>query len=233
MKCFYTLFVFLLAVLLGGCAQQGFSSFHYTEPQLKHLSNSKVVNLPFAQAWRELIVQLEKKECVIITNIDKDNRIITASFLMKVPQNYVDCGIVRRTTVRDDAVQRYCYSAAQSTSYTLEGDASDWVEYKDKYIRDNTLSGTIQLHLAPLNKSQTSYVVNVQYVLDTKQTHTAIKAQVGNPSAKSNISSNQMCFSEEFSTNNPISINAQDGMDIINMCCGSTGELERELLELL
>lgn len=229
----YTLLMLLLTVLLSGCAQQGYSSFNYTEPQLRLLTNKKVVNLSVAQAWKELIAQLQKKECVVITNIDKKKRIITASFLKKVPQKYVDCGIVSRTTIRDDVLRRYRYSVAQSTSYILEGDASDWIEYKDKYIRNNTLSGTIKLHLSSLNKRQTSYVVSVRYVLETKQTHTTIKVQVGNPSARSNISSKRINYSEEFSTNNPINKKVQDGMDIIDMCCGSTGELERELLGLL
>lgn len=141
--------------------------------------------------------------------------------------------MITRTTIRDDVIRRYCYPVAQSTSYILEGDASDWVEYKDEYVQKNMLSGTIKLHLEPINKRQTEYVVAVRYVLVTKQSHTVVKVPVNNPLGRDNMAWKQTTSSKVFWTNKPLLKTIQDGMNVIDICCGSTGKLERDFLELL
>lgn len=73
MKRSYSLFVLLLTVLLVGCVKKGNSFFSYSEPQLNHVATKKVVNLPFTQAWYELIAQLKNKRVynllVLILNL--------------------------------------------------------------------------------------------------------------------------------------------------------------------
>lgn len=146
---FLSLFVFL-----NGCAT---SSVKYTAPSEKEVINEVVINEKFDVVWNRLVRKLSS-DFFVINNIEKDSRIINASFSSNSPAQYIDCGISVRKFSNARGDNTYVYNPAESTRYTTTQGG-----HLINVNRASKLKGRVNIYVAPV-LDKTTVSVNAKYV---------------------------------------------------------------------
>ena len=195
----------ILIVLLAGCA----GKVTYTPPgEAGSIRNTRTVQMPDAQVWSNLVRGLSKK-FFVINNMDKSSGLINLSYSGD-PSKYVDCGQMNSFVENARGKRSYIFDAASRHEIyetLLNGTLLNW----DRTVG---LEGRMNVLLTPLTTGSTRVRVNVRYIL---QLHAVASTPMGQVVGN---------FSKTitFDTGSP-----GRGIEIT---CQSTGELEREVLDL-
>ncbi|MEO6597464.1 MAG: hypothetical protein ABIP94_22195, partial [Planctomycetota bacterium] len=105
-----------LVCLVQACASVGVASFTHTAAKERTIDNEKVVAIPFDRAWDRLVRELASR-FYVINNIDKESRLINASFSSDRPEEYVTGGSTERVYERNGVKERVVYDPAASSSF--------------------------------------------------------------------------------------------------------------------
>ena len=201
-----------VATLLSGCASVKTS---YAPPDKHKVVTNKVVNTEFDAAWNTFVKELSGS-FFVVNNIDKNSRFINISFSSNEPGKYVDCG--RVTNQVENAHSSYNtgpYYPVKAAVITEIASSRDGIPLPVRIQTRPQLEGRINVYMAP-EQGKTEAKVTVRYVFNMmKRPSEPIPASfqwLPNP------------VTESFNSNT-----GSNG----DLTCVATGELERELLDMI
>ena len=208
MKQYVTLAVLVATLLtfIPGCATVGVGSFSYESPTPQEVENEVFVSMPFAQAWDKLVKELAT-QFYVINNIDKESRLINASFSSDRPEDYVTGGTTTREFQRNGNVERFSYDPAASSSYKT---GWKWGQYNNlpstgTFFRQTSLEGRANIYVAPEGDG-TRVTVNCRYILALDVTGTFVAEDAfGNPVQSGTVPSSSATAS--LNTDTPVRVN--------------------------
>ncbi len=203
----------VVAALTCGCV----ATTKYTEPTEAAVANVKTVERPRAQVWDAVVPELAKS-FFVINNVDRSSGLINVSYSGN-PRSYVDCGrvVIENATPQRPRVE--FDGAAPSVTYEAIVPAGLLVA-RGTMQRSMALEGRVNLVLEEDGPTRTRVTANVQYVLSRRLTATG---QYGGSSQQVDTASFTSRSVGEFA-----SAGSQPPLR-----CRSTGEIERQVLELV
>ena len=227
--------VFLLLVGIGalfGCATPGRSSHTLEQASGYTLKMEKIVNRPLNQVWDELVKHLSKSSFVINT-LEKESRIIQASFYSDTPEKFVDCGKTRRTYARGTETQEYIYEIAGSSSYKTASSTGESGRFPVTSLvhRKTSLDGRMRIQASP-DKAGTIVTVSARYVLTASVTGSyVVENAYGGQKESGNIP--PMTYTCGFNADQPNTCNWASGQQAGSVTCQSKGVLEARILSYI
>jgi len=221
-----------LGLLVTGCATVGVGSYSYEDPTPLEIENEVFVPMPFEQAWDKLVKELAT-QFYVINNIDKESRLINASFSSDRPEQYVTGGTTNREFRRKGAVELFSYDPAASSSYKT---GWKWGQYNNlpstgTFLRRTSLEGRANIYVAPEGEG-TRVTVNCRYVLTVDVTGTFVAENaLGTPVQQGAVPSSSATAS--LSTNAPVRVNWGSPAEPSWVTFRSTGKFEKDILSIL
>lgn len=222
--------VLILLIVLSGCAYQGTGTSVYTPGIQTVIKNELVVEKPHTEVWIALLGELAK-DVYVIKDIDTENRIITLSYSMSDPGDYVDCGRVQRTYEAGELVDNYEYDVAHGRSkykVPMSDPESDNKHREYGILKNNsTLKGLIHIHVEPsyVDQNKTTVVVVVDYVMTTTTTGIMYSENIWGHTVSSKEIPEKTSLVAEFDT--------KSIFDSGSIKCCPTGTLESEILDVI
>lgn len=162
----------VLALVFAICAGCGTIQRNTTPPPDYQAEDSRVFNQPYEKVW-QAVVQSVGSSFFILDNIQKDSGILTLSFSVQDPNEYIDCGIMN--------TQGTGLYSSRSISIPWAS-AGPYVEPNPhptlgviNLVHSNTLSGKVNILVQKLGAKQTKVSIKTRYVL----VHTGIVQETG------------------------------------------------------
>ncbi|MCF7897750.1 MAG: hypothetical protein K9L87_03265 [Candidatus Omnitrophica bacterium] len=228
--------IYLLALVLvfSGCAKVGTSTFKYTKPDFKRVTNSTIIDKPFSKVWDKLVEKLSES-FFVINNIDKDSRIINVSFSTSQPEEYIDCGNTSRTFERGKQFHSYNYNVAEPSSFKMTGGTPNNTAFEITHVinRKPSLEGRVNIYVAPQDKNSTKVLVNTRYIFNVDARGQTLFISPISKQTTSRQPIPPLSNSLSFTTNQK---NSKDWGEVGNhvyVTCQSTGELENQILNFI
>ncbi len=217
---------------LAGCATQGISTVHVTEPSKPAFSYEKTFDRPQGDVWDKLVKNIAKS-FFVINNIDKESRIINLSYSSNRPQDYVDCGRTKRTFSEGKTNESYEYGVTDNlVTFKVAPTSQPDLRFIQvgTIIRNTSLDGRANVYVAP-EKAGTVVSVNAKSIVKiTTQgeilTTNLLGAVIRRDALPSGIS--EVTGITKGGTENTIS----DSTRFAKILCYSTGKLEQDILDL-
>lgn len=203
-------------VFLSGCASTQTS---YTPPTNTQVQTEKVLPLAFDEAWDKYVAELSKS-FFVINNISKESRIINVSFSTNDPGEFIDCGATTRKTVHPAIGEKVFYYRVADDSTYLYGVKGTNVLWRVNRVTN--LKGRANIYMAPQGGG-TLIRANAKYVWTVD---IAASANVGG-SSKDSLT---LDFSSQEAASRP-QVDSEGNQS--TLVCGSSGILERRLLDLI
>lgn len=205
----------LLAIgALSGCA----GKVDYVRPTVQPSTsmNSKIIDKPMATVWKAALPELGK-QFFVINNLDKSSGLINVSYTGD-PEKYVDCGRITSYVMNARGKRTYDFPGARAQqSYEVMEPANGLFVIERKM----SLDGRVNLVFEEVTPNQTRVTANTRYVV---QRDLSIRNAASNfPQARSDTIS----FNSGAGASFPFS---SDGKATE---CVPTGELEREILQVI
>lgn len=201
--------VVMVTLVLAACSGQ----FAYAPPApVVPTVNSVVINRPRDEVWKGVVPHLAQS-FFVINNLDLASGLMNVSYSGD-PERFVDCGRITSHVSNLAGPRTYDFPAARASQ------AYEVMQNDKLYRIERTLSldGRTNIVFEEVNSTTTRVTVNVRYVL-TKQSHVQ-QAGTGTPQD----------FAETISFNSGQS-------DVFRRSqittCRPTGELERQVLDLI
>jgi hypothetical protein len=223
------LFVTMM-ILISGCVTPAVNTFSYIKHDPKMIANEIIVNQPYSQVWDKLVKELSKNPFYIITNIDKESRVIGISFSSQIPSEFVDCGQSHRSYKHGDELENYDYNVADSSTFKYAGDPSGPILYYVNLRRTTSLEGHSNIYFSPVENdlAKTSVTVNTRYILTIEVEGDRYTGNMPTPYMQAQTPNKKGVIS--FNTNHPTERDLGDGFKI---SCFADGKLEQDVLQLL
>lgn len=214
-----------LSVFLSGCAGRFVASIDQLSPP-NNLKPNQVekINKSFEAVWNDLVRQMSGR-FFVINNIDKESRIINASFYLDGDiSEYVDCGESEaRLTDANGAshVQRFSYARPSEMKVASWLDLAWGVGFVVRTTKPS-MEGRFNVYVAPIDGTKQSEIrVSARYVLSIRMEH-----RITQPTESGvrgfglkRVNTEIVSFSSGGRSNHEIE-------------CSSTGALEREIVKL-
>jgi len=215
--------VVLMAALifcLGGCAVPKKSTLGYVLPDLEDFpENTVIVDTSFDDCWKTLIAGLSS-EFFVINNVEKASGLITMDFYTDSPEDYIDCGVSKRSY---DGVDQ-TYQTAGDAIYKEDTRVAGGVN-RATIRRETTLNGKINVHVSEMADG-VKVSVNVRYVWTLVRSGTYYYDDGMNFPVHQQMIPDRS--SKVFNTN---SVSKKDSPG--DLCCHSTGVLEGMILDIV
>jgi hypothetical protein len=209
-------------VFVGGCATPATNTYDYRASELVRVENEVTIQREFETVWSDLVRQLAKG-FYVVNNIEKESRLINVSFTSSTPEDYLNCGVMKRTFQRGKETETIEYNVAADSTYRYGRgkDPTGVNAIVGTVERKTSLDGRMNIYVAPSDIG-TQVSVNVRYVLtmNTSGVENAIgiydQVVASQPIPPGSIT-------HSFNTNQP-NQNAE------GISCFSKGVLENEVL---
>ena len=147
-----------------GCGSK--TNVSYAPPTQAHQAeNTMVYNSNINRVWDAAIKSIGEK-FFVLDNIAKDSRIITLSFSVNDPSNYIDCGNVTVETSGMTNSGTWTYAGAQPNAKYFLGDPN--TPHPQPVNRTARLEGKANIIFSEEGPNRTRVIVNVRYVMMTK-----------------------------------------------------------------
>lgn len=202
--------IIALLSICSGCATV--TSSHIA-PTSSKIETSKIVPTEFEIVWNGLVRELSGS-FFMVNNIDKNSRFINISFSTDSPSKYVNCGKIELKPAGTINAKSIIWVPTITSTIQEVGLAGEYqIPVLVSVLTKPRLEGRINLYLAPQSEKVTEARVAVRYIFSiSKKLEQPMRVFWTNDST-----------TESFTTNE-----ASD-----NWKCVATGELERELLNLV
>lgn len=149
----------------AGCSAKLETTFE--PPQEYPIDNSRIFNASYDVVWKATIDSVGSS-FFVLENIEKDSGILSLSFSVKKPSDYVDCGVVSQKG------KDYYGKEYQTTFLGAETPVKRMIVLPDRQMwpvyREITLSGKANILVQALSKNTTKVSINTRYVLDLVNT---------------------------------------------------------------
>ncbi|MCH5276368.1 MAG: hypothetical protein J1E80_00875 [Desulfovibrionaceae bacterium] len=215
MKNLYWLVLSAVMILGTGCS--GNIQTTITPPGDYAINNSRTFDAPYDKVWDAAISSVGES-FFVLENITRDSGIISITFLSKLPNNYIDCGIITDSGQLYGGKKHYLSFPGAETPVKriliFNAQNSSTVRYV-------YLTGKINLIFKEKSKNSTEVKVNTLYIVDI--THEKSYIALGGP-----LSGTMQSITTEHKTTftaNEIGI-FSDGVQ-----CRSRFTLEQQLLD--
>jgi hypothetical protein len=203
----------LSVAFLAGCA----GKVDYVRPSLAVIqgSNVKVIDRPREAVWTASIPEIGK-QYFVINNIDKASGLINVSYSGD-PERFIDCGLITS----------YVKNARGERTYTFRGEKAqqnyEIMNEQGLFFLDRrmALEGRINLVFEEVSPSSTRVTANTRYVVN--RTHHVRSA--------ANNATNSRTDTINFNSAGRASFPPNARGEATE--CAATGQLEKELLELI
>jgi hypothetical protein len=227
----------LVAFAGGGCggSDRSLESTARYEPPNEHpVVVETVVDLPFEEAWDELIRRLsegsfqisalEKVSRFVAVDLHRSSDLAAAS---DQPARYVDCGRTLRTFSREGEIERLDYAVADSSQHR-EVDLIDGAFRVSEVLRRVGFQARVNIYLQPEGLQRTRISLNTRYTLEIEVSGTAQFVPMDDELASGPpLSFGPRRESIRFTTFQP-GRDARSG----ELVCRATGALEHSLIAL-
>lgn len=225
-----TLAILSLAAI-PACATSGVSSYESDPADLVSVENEILLAEPFGVVWDRLVGRLASS-FFVINNIERESRLINASFSSQSPEEFVDCGETTRIYERGDEKTEYTYPVAASSSFRMAATAGNLNQFPVTYFvnRSTELDGRLNIYVAPTDADSTRVTVNARYVLTVSVTgEYVVENAFGTPRERGTMTPTDLTAS--FSTNEPSQTNFGTPAEPDMITCGSRGVLEEQIID--
>jgi hypothetical protein len=210
------------------------STAHYEPPSEHAVVVETVVDLPFDEAWNELIRRVSAASYEIAT-LEKASHFLAIDLRRSSdlasptdrPGRYVDCGRTLRTFTDGEDVERFEYAVADSSRHREVDVVKDGFRVSE-VLRQVDLEARVNIYLQPEGEKRTRITLNTRYDIDIEVSGNAEvfpmdSALPGGPT----ISFGPRRESIRFTTFQPGHDSRSGGL-----VCRATGELEHALIAL-
>jgi hypothetical protein len=223
-----------LFVACGGSDRSLESSVHYEPPSEHAVVVETVVDLPFEEAWNELIRRLSE-ESFQISTLEKASRFVAVDLRSSSdlaspgdrPGRYVDCGRTVRTFTSGGEVERFEYAVSDSSRHR-EVDVVDGGFRVSEVLRRVGLEARVNIYLQPEGPRRTRITLNTRYVVAIEVSGDAeVVPSDGDLANGPAVAFGPRIESIRFTTFQP----GQDSRSG-ELVCRATGELEHSLIAL-
>ena len=210
--------LFIVLMLISGCATAPKSTNLMTHPKLEVIQNERSFNIPYDEVWQYLVSSLSKS-FFVINNISKESNFISVSFSAQDAENYVDCGT--RTTTYEGNTNTY--EVAGTGFFKIARQAGSNAFYVDNIKSDAELEGRINVYVAPLEHGakvsvNVKYIVTVSFSGTTETFAGALLVSHG---------------TQEFQFSSKVSFNTNQKGEEGKTTCVSNGRLETMILDMV
>ena len=224
--------VFLVSC--GGSDRTIESTVRYELPMEHRIVVETVVDLPFDDAWNDLIRRLSESSFRVST-LEKASRFVAVELLRSSdlaasanrPARYVDCGRTLRTFSDGEETERFDYAVAQS-SHHREVDLVEGGYRVSDVDRRVELEARTTLYLQPEGKRRTRITLKTRYEVKIQISGSAsfVSTDSGDPGGPGEAFGPRT-ESIRFTTFQPGRDQRRGGLT-----CRATGDLEHALIAL-
>ena len=133
-----------------------------TPPSEHAVVNSRTFNAPYDKVWKATITSIGES-FFVLENIEKDSGILSLSFSVKKPNDYIDCGSISES---GNLNLREKYS---NFFLGAETPVKRFVEFNGQAVpcyREIFLSGKSNIIVERTGKNSTNVKVNTRYIVD-------------------------------------------------------------------
>lgn len=147
--------ILAFTVALNGCASR--TLYNGIPPGIYEKANSRTYNADINRVWAAAIASIGA-DFYVIDNISKESGIITLTFSVDEPADYIDCGIAEYSN--DGQVQRIQKAKKRSTFLFGTGGAAPQMAKGSAQ-----LEGKANIIFIENEKGKTTVTVNVKYIV--------------------------------------------------------------------
>ena len=162
MRKFLLILCIVAMVGLSGCASK--STYDYSQPTVDtKKQNSRVFNKPLAMVWDAAIKSIGE-DFFVLDNIEKDSKIITLSYSVDNPANYIDCGTVTVTT-SGGASGNGAFTHGYADRFVSYNHGEGLYPHPSSIARKAALDGKANIIFTEEGPNQTRVTINARYIL--------------------------------------------------------------------
>lgn len=207
----------ITAIVLAFCVSCATGKYQINPPKERLNVNYTVVEKDMGSVWQAAIPRLGK-HFYVINNMDKSSGFMNLSFSTD-PAGYVDCGVLESTVKYGGKPRSYSVDLSKSTNFYEIADGGHLVKF-DRKLR---LEGKINLIFESLDKNKTKVTANTNYTVS--RTVATVSSQ---------LDGNFNPIHTQYADNTGFTTNTKGYFPTGGQSyCVSTGELERNLIELI
>lgn len=162
-----------MGLVACGSGERSYESTTTYAPPIEHrVVVETMVDMPFDQAWNDLIRRLSESPYRVAT-LEKASRLVVVELnrssdlaeSANTPSRYVDCGKTQRRFVSEEKVEIFEYLAAESSHYreSAEEEGAFRISEVDRRV---DLNARATLYLQPEGKRRTRVTVNTRYEIE-------------------------------------------------------------------
>lgn len=153
--------IFILSnLMIVGCAAK--TDVAYTQPKPQNEKNTRVYNGNIERVW-DATISAVGESFFVIDNIERDSKIITLSFSVQDPNEYIDCGTL--TVTNSGGMSGKGATSIQGAQATATYLVSDGSPHPKPALRTTALSGKANIILSKEGANSTKVKVMSRYVL--------------------------------------------------------------------
>jgi hypothetical protein len=160
-------FAIILAVVacfvMIGCGAK--TDYSYMPAIQYSQENTMVYDSNINKVWDAAIKSIGEK-FFVLDNIEKDSKIITLSYVIDNPENYIDCGKMTVETKGMSNSGTYTFAGAQALATYYVGGPDN--PHPQIVKRTTRLEGKANIIFSEEGKDKTKVVINARYVLSSK-----------------------------------------------------------------
>jgi hypothetical protein len=224
--------VIIGSISLSGCATNGISTKDRTEPTQPAFAYEKTFSKSQGEVWDKLVKNMAKS-FFVINNIDKESRIINLSYSSNRPQDYVDCGRMKRTYSDAKTTESYEYGITDSqVTFKTAPDTQQDPRFSQvgTILRSASLDGRANVYVAP-NGSGTIVSVNAKSIVKiTTNGEVVTRNLIGTVMARSALPAGSVEVTAVTKGSTQNTVVSGTAAEIVT--CYSTGRLEKDILDL-
>ena len=145
----------LLAFTATGCASQ--TSLSYLDPTPQEAANTQIFGADINKVWDAAIKSIGE-QFFVLDNIEKDSKIITLSFSVDNPEEYIDCGLLTydNSGGMSGNGQTSFAGAAKYATFLR----SDGTPHPKLFERRTKLEGKVNIIFSTEGKNKTRAIIN-------------------------------------------------------------------------
>ena len=152
--------IILSSLMFVGCASK--TDISYTPPQTNVEKNTRIFNGNIEKVW-DATIKAVGESFFVIDNIERDSKIITLSFSVQNPNDFIDCGIINITN--SSGMSGRGTTSIQGAQATATYLATDGTPHPKPTLRTTTLSGKSNIILSREGSNSTNVKVVTRYAL--------------------------------------------------------------------
>ena len=214
--------VALVMALGAGCGAKINTTI--TPPSEHAVANSRTFNVSYDKVWKATVTSIGES-FFVLENIEKDSGILSLSFSVKNPNDYIDCGSISESG--------NLYGGKKYDNFFLgaETPVNRYIAFNGQSApsyREILLSGKSNIIVEKKGNNSTTVKVNTRYIVDLTNNITYyIPINAFQGVSKTEAIKNQMAFTSHETGSFPSASNEN------SMQCRSRFTLEQQILDAI